>query len=163
MLLPAGQSLDELLATVPVSCTARLLGSTFRRYPRTTDALHLKSLVRAGRDPLATRWLRGAALAVTLGAGLGALVNGLLAGCFGMLGGMLEIAIPLGFGLGAFLGGFTAAMTGTEVPRAELSPLWPCVRNGDTLLQWSTNDRDALAALATHATTRALPTAMVSR
>ncbi len=41
--------------------------------------------------------------------------------------------------------------------------LWPHEQNGDTLLQWSTNDHDALAALATHATTRALPTAMVSR
>lgn len=147
VLLPATHGLDALLAALPEDHRARVARLTLRRYPRADDARHLQSLVRGGRDPLATRWWRGALLAVAAGASLGGLVNGLLAGVFGMLGGLLEIAIPLGLGLGAFLGGFTAAMTGTESPRDELRALWPLVRPGDTLLQWSGVDRDSLIAL----------------
>ena len=51
------------------------------------------------------------------------LTNGVLAGAFGMLGGLLELAVPLGAVLGAFLGGFTAAMAGTHRARAEVREL----------------------------------------
>jgi hypothetical protein len=160
----AGEHGEELLAAVPAALRARVAALAVRRYPRCDDARHLKSLVRAGRDRLATRWLRGLVCAVLGGAVLGAVVNGVLARAFGLLGGaelMLQLALPLGFVLGAFLGAFTAAMTGTEVPRAELARLWPDVRRGDTLLQFSGDDRDALRALAGAAAARDLPCAVV--
>lgn len=94
---------------------------------------------------------------------LGAGVNGVLAGVFGLLGGLVEIAVPLGFVVGAFLGGLTAAMTGTEVARDEVRALWPHVRAGDTLVQWSGDDTDALAALQALAAARALPCVRVAR
>ena len=103
VLLPTDAPIDALPASA---------GVAVRRYPRADDARHLASLVRAGRDPAATRWRRGALRAVLFGAGVGGCVNGLLAGCAGLFAGMLDLAIPLGLGVGAFLGGFTAAMTG---------------------------------------------------
>ncbi len=119
-------------------------GVAVRRYPKADGPEHLASLVRAGRDPMATRWRRGAARAVGLGAILGGATNGLLAGGFGFLGGLLEIAVPLGAGVGAFLGGFTAAMTGTERPRDELLPLLQQARPGGVLVQCTAAAREAL-------------------
>ena len=143
VLLPPPQDIEPLLAAAADASALQL-----RRYPVAADAGHLRSLVRAGRDPQATSWRRGALLAIAAGAVLGGVTNGVLAGAFGMLGGLLEIAIPLGLGVGAFLGGFTAAMTGTEVPRDELRPLLARARAGDQLLQWSARERADLAALA---------------
>lgn len=151
VLLPAGRTADEL---APDPTIAR------RTYPRADDARHLHSLVRSGRDPLATQWQRGLLLAIAGGAVLGALVNGTLTAC-GMLGGLYEIGIPFGLCLGAFLGGFTAAMTGTEAPRRELRPLLQQARPGDTLLQWSAADRGALRTLAAAAEARGYPFAFV--
>jgi hypothetical protein len=161
VLLPAADALEPLLAALPDEVRHGVAALAQRRYPRADDARHLRSLVRAGRDPFATRWLRGAAVAVATGAALGGLVNGVLAGAFGLLGGLLEIAIPLGVVLGAFLGAFTAAMTGTEVARDELQPLWPHVRPGSCLVQWTGDDAEALAALAAHAHQSGLATASV--
>lgn len=146
-LLPAGVDPDTLLASAPAAARQQAAAARCRRYPRATDRAHLLSLVRAGRDRAATRWLRGMALAVAGGALLGGLVNGVLAGAFGMLGGLLAVAIPLGVAVGAFLGGFTAAMTGTEVARAEVQRLAAGVRGGEVLLQWVAADRAALREL----------------
>ena len=143
VLLPPPHNIEPLLAAAGDPHALRL-----RRYPLAADATHLRSVVRAGRDPLATTWWRGAVSAVAAGAVLGGLTNRVLAGAFGMLGGLLEIAIPLGLGVGAFLGGFTAAMTGTEVPRDELQPLLARTQRGDLLLQWSAHGRDELQQLA---------------
>lgn len=148
VLLPSPHAIEPLLAAAANPAALRL-----RRYPQAHDAAHLRSLVRAGRDPLATTWWRGALRATAVGAALGGLTNGLLAGAFGMLGGLLALAVPLGVGIGAFLGGFTAAMTGTEVPRDALQPLLARTRRGDQLLQLSTNERAALAQLAAHCAT----------
>lgn len=150
-LLPAGRALDDLPGAGQV---------TLRRYARADDAAHLLSLVRDGRDAIATQWLRGTALAVLAGAGLGAIVNGVLALCFGMFGGLLELAVPLGFMVGAFLGGFTAAMTGTQVARDEVKALAKQVRPGDVLLQW-TGTGPALAVVATHCEACGLATTRV--
>lgn len=157
VLLPPKGSVDDLLAALPDAHREAVAALARRRYPPADDWRHLASLVRAGRDRLATRWWRGALLAVGGGAMLGALVNGMLAGAFGMFGGLLEIAVPLGFCLGAFLGAFTAAMTGTERPRQELLALWPHVRTGSVLLQCSGADQQALAALAAHCAQLQLP------
>jgi ABC-type phosphate transport system permease subunit len=161
VLLPTADALAPFLAALPEASQRGVAALTQRRYPRADDARHLRSLVRAGRDPRATRWLRGVVVAVATGAGLGGAVNGVLAGAFGLLGGLLEIAIPLGIVLGAFLGGFTAAMTGTEVARAELAALWPHVRPGCCLVQWTGDDGTALAALAAHARQAGFATASV--
>ncbi len=165
VLLPAGRELPDVLAEVDATARERLAALALRRYPRADDERHLRSLVRAGRDRLATQWQRGLVLAVLGGGVLGAVVNGVLASAFDMLGGrhlLVELALPLGFLLGAFLGGFTAAMTGTEAPRPELAPLWPAVRRGDTLLQFSGNDGDALRALAAAAQRCGFATAAVT-
>ena len=138
VLLPATADLDSLRANA----------LTIRHYPAARDEHHLLGLVRAGRDPAATTWRRGAALAVLGGAVLGTIVNGVLASSFGMFAGLLGIALPLGFGLGAFLGGFTAAMTGTARPRDELRPLLEQATPGSTLLQWSHPDPGPLRAVA---------------
>lgn len=152
VLLPAGRTADELAAAAGAEADTST-GVTLRSYPRADDARHLHSLVRSGRDPLATQWQRGLLLAIAGGAAVGVLVNTALTAC-GMLGGLYEIGIPLGLCLGAFLGGFTAAMTGTEAPRRELRPLLQQARPGDTLLQWSAGDRGALRALAAAAEAR---------
>lgn len=141
VLLPSPHAIEPLLAAAANPAALRL-----RRYPQAHDAAHLRSLVRAGRDPLATTWWRGALRATAVGAALGGLTNG-------MLGGLLALAVPLGVGIGAFLGGFAAAMTGTEVPRDALQPLLARTRRGDQLLQLSTNERAALAQLAAHCAT----------
>lgn len=148
VLVPHGHDAGEVLAALPPAERERAAALALRRYPRADDARHLRSLVRAGRDPRATRWRRGLLLAIAAGAALGLVVQAVLALGFGMLGGLLEVALPLGLLLGAFLGGFTAAMTGTEAPRPELAALWPHVRAGDVLHQWSGDDRAALMALA---------------
>ena len=135
VLLPTDAPIDALPASA---------GVAVRRYPRADDARHLASLVRAGRDPAATRWRRGALRAVLFGAGVGGCVNGLLAGCAGLFAGMLDLAIPLGLGVGAFLGGFTAAMTGTERPRDELLPLLRQVSPGTVLVQATAASRAEL-------------------
>jgi hypothetical protein len=134
----------------------------WRRYPPADDARHLQSLVRAGRDPQATRRWRGALLAIGSGAALGTLVNGVLGAGFGMFGGLLEIALPLGAGVGAFLGGFTAAMTGTERPREELRALWPHATRGCVLLQCDAAERGALAALRDEIAGRGLPVLLLA-
>lgn len=157
VLLPAGDDAAALLAAAGQE--APLL--RVRRYPRADDAAHLRSLLRDGRDPLATTWLRGAVRAVAAGAVLGGAVNGVLAGTADMFGGLLDLAIPLGVGCGAFLGCFTAAMTGTHVPRGELAPLWPAVRQGSVLLQCAAADRDALVAVRAASDARGLPTVVV--
>ena len=155
--------MDELLATMPPPLRPRINALTMHCYPRADDAKHLASLVRTRRDPLATRWLRGMISAVLAGATLGALVNGVLAGVFGMFGDLVGIAIGLGCLLGAFLGGFTAAMTGTAVPRRELQTLWPNVRAGDVLVQWSGDDREALAVMREQAEARQMPSVLLTR
>ena len=147
VLMPESCDLDQLLAGAPAELQAARAALRCRLYPRATDGRHLLSLVRAGRDPVATRWLRGTALAVAAGAVLGAITNGVLAGVFDMLGGLLEIAIPLGFVLGGFLGGFTAAMTGTEVAIDAVRLLAQHVRRGDVLLQCVAEDGAALESL----------------
>ncbi len=53
-------------------------------------------------------------------------------------------------------------MTGTERPRAELHALWPHVQHGSVLAQWSSDDREALAALRDRADERALATLLVA-
>ena len=116
VLLPATADAGALLGD---AVTARP-DVRLRRYPRAADRAHLLSLVRDGRDPVATRWVRGTVLAMIAGGVLGASTMGVLAHFFGMLGGLLDLALPLGFGIGTFLGGFTAAMTGTQVTRDEL-------------------------------------------
>lgn len=158
VLLPAGDDGAAVLAAAGPAAT----GLRVRRYPRADDAAHLRSLLRDGRDPLATSWRRGAARAVVAGALLGALVNGALAGFGGMFGGLLDLAIPLGGCVGAFLGGFTAAMTGTHVARDELAPLWPAVTRGALLLQCAAVDREALAGTRAAAAARGLPAVFVA-
>lgn len=147
VLVPDGHDAESLLAALAGEARPQASRLPLRTYPRTDGARHLRSLVRNGRDPLATQWLPGLLLAITGGTVVGALVNGALTAC-GMLGGLYSIGIPLGLGVGAFLGGFTAAMTGTEVPRRELRPLLQRAGRGDVLLQWSASDRSALRALA---------------
>lgn len=147
VLLPHRAAADVLFAAVASELAAAARALPLRTYPRADEARHLHSLVRSGRDPLATQWHQGLLVAVAGGAVLGAIVNGTLT-AYGMLGGLYSIGIPLGLCLGAFLGGFTAAMTGTEAPRRELRPLLQQARPGDTLLQWSAADRGALRPLA---------------
>lgn len=160
VLLPHGRAADDLLAAVASADASSARALPLRSYPRADDARHLRSLVRSGRDPLATQWRRGLLLAIAGGAALGVLVNTALTAC-GMLGGLYEIGVPLGLCLGAFLGGFTAAMTGTEAPRDELRPLLQQARPGDTLLQWSAADRATLRALAAAAEARGFVHAFV--
>lgn len=153
VLLPAGLRPDELLGA------AALPGCAVRTYGPADDARHLHSLVRAARDPLATRWRRGMAVAIGAGAALGLLTNGVLAAAFGMFGGLVEIALPLGAGVGAFLGGFTAAMTGTERPNPALRPLLAQVQPGQVLLQvvaTAPAARPALDVLRSRAESRGL-------
>ena len=64
VLMPESRDLDQLLAGAPAELQAARAAVRCRLYPRATDGRHLLSLVRAGRDPVATRWLRGTALAV---------------------------------------------------------------------------------------------------
>lgn len=144
VLLRDGADHGELLALLEAA------GSevTVRRYPRASDARHLFSLVRDGRDRHATRWLRGLLLAMIGGAVIGGIVNGVLAVGFDMFGGMASIAVPLGLLLGTFLGAFTALMTGTHVAREGLRPLLQQAKAGDILLQVVANDRVALSPLA---------------
>lgn len=140
VLLPAGTAPATLLDGPPGDLRVRV-------YPPADSPAHLHSLVRAARDPLATRWRRGMALAIGIGAALGLCTNGVLAAAFGMFGGLVEIALPLGAGVGAFLGGFTAAMTGTERPRNALRPLLAQVQPGQVLLQVAAAAPAARAAL----------------
>jgi hypothetical protein len=166
VLLRDGGDARELFAAVPDAWRERASAVALRRYPRCDDARHLRSLLRAGRDPLATHWLPGLVAAVLGGGAIGAIVNGVLARGFGLLGGaelMLELALPLGFVLGAFLGAFTAAMAGTEAPRPGLAALWPEVRRGDTLLQLASDDSDVLRELAAAAVRLGLPSAATRR
>jgi len=142
VLLPPGRGVDAL----PEAARS---GTRLVTYGPADDREHLLSLVRARRDRLATRWLRGMLVCIGAGALLGLLVDGVLAGAFGMFGGLLEIALPLGLLLGAFLGGFTAAMTGTEVARDEVQRLVGEMPRGATLLQASAATRDALQPLRT--------------
>src|SRR5688572_22746270 len=96
VLLPAAADLAALLGDAPAGRTDVRL----RRYPRATDRAHLLSLVRDGRDPVATHWVRGTVLAVCGGGALGALTLAGLAHFFGMLGGLFDLALQLGFGVG---------------------------------------------------------------
>lgn len=163
LLLPHGVGLDDLLAALPPELGDRVARLALRRYPRASDRGHLLSLVRDGRDPIATHWVRGTVLAVLAGGVLGTATMGVLTHLTGTFSGLLEVALPLGFLLGVFLGGFTAAMTGTQVARAELARLADEVRPGDTLLQWSGDDGEALAALAEHAQRVGCAVAVVQR
>lgn len=142
-LLPAGVELEAALGADANAVSGALV---LRRYPVATDARHAFSIVRDGRDRLATRWLRGVVRAMAFGSLTGAAVNAVLSLGFEMFGGLASLAIPLGFALGAFLGAFTAAMTGTHRAREELHELLRSVEAGDTLLQWS-GERDALLPL----------------
>jgi len=132
-----------------------------RRYPRAEDARHLLGLVRAGRDKVATRWLRGMVGAVLLGAVLGAVTNGILSSSFDMFGGLGGLAVSLGAGLGAFLGAFTAVMTGTEVAREEVRALARHMQKGDVLEQWTCADAARLRRLQQHCAERQLHAAAV--
>jgi hypothetical protein len=156
VLLPAGADADTLFQGAPSELLAARGALRLRAYPPATDARHLCSLVRASRDPVATRSLRGMVAAVTIGAVLGLLTNGLLAATMGVFGGLLEIALPLGFFVGAFLGGFTAAMTGTEVARDEVKALAAHVRPGCVLLQVVADDGRTLDLLRAHCEARSL-------
>jgi hypothetical protein len=146
VLLPRATTLDPLLAELRELAAARTT-LRLRTYPPADDRKHLLSLVRAGRDPLATRWRRGMVCAIAAGAVLGLVTNGVLAGAFGMFGGLVELALPLGFVLGAFLGGFTAAMTGTEVARDEVRTLAAATTPGAVLLQVASDDPALLERL----------------
>lgn len=145
VLLPPGAAAADLFAGAGLA--ERHAGLQLRTYPPASDGSHLLSLVRAGRDRVATRWRRGALWAVGAGAVLGLLTNGVLACAFAMFGGLLEIALPLGLFAGAFLGGFTAAMAGTEVARDELRVLAREVRPGAVLLQVGGGSPAAIGAL----------------
>ena len=157
VLQPATADLERLLANRDGTGAM-----TVRSYPPATDTRHLLGLVRAGRDPRATSWRRGAVLAVAGGALLGTIVNGVLATSFGMFAGLLGLALPLGFGLGAFLGGFTAAMTGTETARHELRELAQQVRQGDRLVQIAIDDAAAARALHERCGELGWPAALVA-
>lgn len=128
-----------------------------RQYPRAFDHRHAFSLVRDARDQLATRWIRGMALAVVFGAIVGAITNAVLSIGFEMFSGLSSIAIPLGFLLGAFLGAFTAAMTGTHTARPGLRGLLHQVQPGDTLLQYHHEDRQCLQVMRSHCEARSIP------
>jgi hypothetical protein len=158
VLLPAGDDGTALFAAAGASTA----GLRVRRYSSADDAAHLRSLLRDGRDPLATTWRRGALRAVAAGAVIGGLVHGALAGFGGMFGGLLGLAIPLGLGIGAFLGGFTAAMTGTHVPRDELAPLWPAMTRGARLLQCAATASEGLAELRRATAEIGLPAVFVT-
>jgi hypothetical protein len=134
VLLPEPAALDRLVAALPPEVAAAWPRLAVRVYPRASDARHLLSLVRSGRDPIATRRWPGLIAALVGGAALGALTASTLAGGFQMFGGMLEIALPFGLLVGAFLGGFTAAMTGTESAMDEVRALAPFARRGDVLV-----------------------------
>lgn len=151
VLLPVGTAPTTLLE----GAAGELL---VRTHPPADSPSHLHSLLRAARDPLATRWRRGMVVAIGVGAALGLLTNGVLAGAFGMFGGLVEIALPLGAGVGAFLGAFTAAMTGTERPIDELYPLLAQVRPGQVLLQVA-GAPNAIAAICGRAAELGLPMA----
>ena len=102
-----------------------------RVYPIADERQRLLSIVRDGRDRHATRWLRGIAMCIVGGAGIGAVTATTLAVGFDMLGGMAGVGFAFGAAVGAFLGGFTAAMNGTERAREELVALadratYPC-------------------------------------
>lgn len=157
VLTPPAAALEPLFATTPPIPAVLRATIAVRTYPPATDTRHLLGLIRAGRDPRATRWRRGAALAVVGGAALGGITNGVLAGPFGMLGGLLSIAVPLGIGIGAFLGGFTAAMAGTETARAELRALAANVHPGDRLAQCNVADPATAALLRDRCTTLGWP------
>ncbi len=150
VLLPPGLRVAAVLDAAPA-------GAQLVTYGPADDRHHLLSLVRARRDRRATRWLRGLLLCIGTGALLGLLVNGVLAGAFGMFGGLLQIALPLGLVLGAFLGGFTAAMTGTEVARDEVRRLVHEVPRGATLLQASAAGREQLQPLRAWCTQAGVP------
>lgn len=161
VLLPPGSPPDQWLASAPGEAQAALAARHLhqRNYPAADDGPHLLSLLRAGRDPLATRWGRGMVLAAVVGAGLGGIVHGVLSAGFDMLGGLVEIAVPLGLGLGAFLGVFSAAMAGTETARDELRPLAAAVVKGAVLVQVAGRHLPGLRALREHAIAQGLPVA----
>lgn len=152
VLLPAGKNRhgtgsglraeDE----IPLASPSR---AVMRSYPQASDAQHVVSLVRDGRDRGATRWLRGLVLAMAGGAVLGAATNAVLSIGFAMFSGLSSIAIPLGFAVGAFLGAFTAVMTGTHRVRDDLRPLLRATQPGDTLLQWFAQERSVLQSMRT--------------
>jgi hypothetical protein len=146
VLLPEGGDVADVLGGESENLTADLVAQ-LRRYPIASDAPHMLSLVRDGRDSAATRWLPGLLLAVASGAVIGAILNGILAGFFGMYSGLVSIAIPLGFALGGFLGGFTALMTGTHAALPALKPLLLQAVEGDVLLQWQSDERATLLAI----------------
>lgn len=138
VLVPTDHSIDEVVA--PDDGGREPLG--LRTYPSAMDRAHLLSLVRAGRDPSATRWLRGLVLSIVAGSLLGMLTAGILAGAFAMFGGLVGLALGFGAAVGAFLGAFTAAMTGTERARDEVTLLAKSVKKGDVLVQIGPIGRD---------------------
>lgn len=146
VLVPAGRSLDEVVARHPELAAGRA-SWTVRAHPAADDGAHLLSLVRASRDRVATRWLRGMVACVLGGAALGAATAGILAAAFAMFGGLLGTAVLFGGLVGAFLGGFTGAMTGTQVARDEVRQLGQRVQRGDALVSIATADTAALARL----------------
>lgn len=162
VLLPPGHEVDGLLESLPEPLRRALSRLRCRRYPPIATATRLHDVVRSARDPVATTWLAGTAKAIAFGALLGGITNGILAGVYGMLGGLLEIAIPLGVGGGAFLGGFSAVMRGTETPRPEVVALFPHVRAGASLVTWAGDDGAALRELAAACTARGMPTMLRS-
>lgn len=153
-LLPSAASADDLLQAMGVERSRVAV----RLYPAADDPRHLLGLVRAGRDPRATRWLRGLLAAMGLGAVLGGSTMAVLAGAAGMFGGLVELALPFGLLVGAFLGGFTAFMAGTESACDEVRALAPHVRRGDVLMQATTTDAAVLQSLRAACTARQLPT-----
>lgn len=157
VLLPAGVHVESLFADAPAELLAARAALRLRTYPPATDRAHLLSLVRASRDPVATRWLRGMVAAVAIGAVIGLVTNGILASTLHVFGGLQEIALPLGLFVGGFLGGFTAAMTGTEVARDEVKALAVQVAPGRVLLQASAGDGRAIDLLAARCEALALP------
>ena len=127
-LLPNHWEPDEILAAIPEAARRT---TPVRVYPIASDRPHFLSVVRDGRDRVATRWLAGAAKCVVGGSALGCATATTLAIGFDMLGGFVGLALGFGAAVGAFLGGFTAAMTGTERARDELLELvdgatFPC-------------------------------------
>jgi hypothetical protein len=148
VLLPLPADSERLLADLPQGLAAARARLVVRCYPPADDERHLWSLVRAGRDPIATRRWRGLGASILLGAVLSTITAAILATAFDMLGGMLQIALPFGLFVGAFLGGFAAAMTGTESACDEVRELAKQVRRGDVLASFVAGDDLLLEIIA---------------
>jgi hypothetical protein len=134
VLFPAGQELAAFRQALPTQLADGLLALRRREHAPARDREHLRYLMVQGRTLGAMTWVSGMVKALATGAVLGGTVNAVLAGAFGMLGGLVEVAVPLGVGAGAGMGAMSASMRGTEKLRPEVEQLVAGVRPGDTLV-----------------------------